>query len=486
MLRRAALGLCTAVLLAGPATIAFFTGGFFEDARLWAAVVTWAIVAIVALVSPAPLPRRRAGRAALAGLSGLAAWVALSLTWAPDHGAAFQDTQRLVLYVGAIIAATALLRGRAALRAIEPALTAGGVIVIGYGLSERVLPGLITLSRNASAGGRLHQPISYWNATGVVAAMALILALHVAGDATRGDRLRALSSAAAVPLGLGVYLSFSRGALAAGAVGLLVLLALAPSWAQLRAAALGVEAAAAAAAVSSRLSSVQSLTGSLDTRQVQGLVMLAVLGVLMLGAAAVQHWACSVERGGRTRSGPLPRPRPAVVVAVAIALGVGAVVATASAGEHATATVKGATAARFSSVGSNRYSYWKVAVRTFVHHPVAGTGSGGFRVEWLRHRPFRESVKDAHSLYLETAAELGIVGLALLALMFGGVICAARRAMRAAPATAAGLCAALSVWAVHCGLDWDWEMPAVSLLAIALAGGLIALGEGPPAQPGRA
>jgi len=45
------------------------------------------------------------------------------------------------------------------------------------------------------------------------------------------------------------------------------------------------------------------------------------------------------------------------------------------------------------------------------------------------------------------------------------------------PALTAGWIAANSVWLVHAGLDWDWEMPAVTLLPILLAGGLIAHGD---------
>jgi len=84
---------------------------------------------------------------------------------------------------------------------------------------------------------------------------------------------------------------------------------------------------------------------------------------------------------------------------------------------------------------------------------------------WLRERPFRESVRDAHSLYLETAAELGLVGLAALALLLGGVAAAARRA---GPAMA-GPVAALAAFALHTGVDWDWEMPALTLVALVLA-----------------
>jgi hypothetical protein len=112
-------------------------------------------------------------------------------------------------------------------------------------------------------------------------------------------------------------------------------------------------------------------------------------------------------------------------------------------------------------VQSNRYAYWKVALRSFADHPLTGVGSGGFQAEWLRERPFPEPVRDAHSLYLETPAELGLVGLALLALLIGSVAVTAR---------AAGPAAALAAWALHAGADWDWELPALTLVAIVLAG----------------
>jgi O-antigen ligase len=138
-------------------------------------------------------------------------------------------------------------------------------------------------------------------------------------------------------------------------------------------------------------------------------------------------------------------------------------------------------ASRLASVQSNRYEYWKVAVRSFADHPLAGVGSGGFQAEWLRERPFREGVRDAHSLYLETAAELGLVGLALLALLLGGIMAAARRTLPAL----AGSVAALAAWALHAGIDWDWEMPALTLAAIVLAATVLTSSEAAAAAGGR-
>jgi hypothetical protein len=92
-----------------------------------------------------------------------------------------------------------------------------------------------------------------------------------------------------------------------------------------------------------------------------------------------------------------------------------------------------------------------------------------------------EVVRDAHSLPIETAAELGIVGLLALALFAGAVGWGAARAYRLDPVATAGPIAALAAWSVHAGLDWLWELPAVTLPALLLAAALLRRAEAPPA-----
>ena len=74
----------------------------------------------------------------------------------------------------------------------------------------------------------------------------------------------------------------------------------------------------------------------------------------------------------------------------------------------------------------------------FTPEPLHGVGAGGWAVAWLRWRPFDEGAQDAHSLALQTLAELGLVGVALLAAFLAGVGIAARAAYRVAPGAAAG------------------------------------------------
>ena len=119
----------------------------------------------------------------------------------------------------------------------------------------------------------------------------------------------------------------------------------------------------------------------------------------------------------------------------------------------------------------DRPSYWHVAVQDASDHALLGSGAGSFDDVWLERRSIPAFVRDAHSLYLETAAELGVVGLALLLCALGAPLVAALTAGdRTRIATAA---AAYTVFLVHAGLDWDWEMPVTTLAGLACGAALL-------------
>ena len=88
-------------------------------------------------------------------------------------------------------------------------------------------------------------------------------------------------------------------------------------------------------------------------------------------------------------------------------------------------------------------------------------------------RPNLLVVRDGHSLYMETFAELGLVGVvllggALLVLVFGGVRARRQRFV------ASGL-GALFAWAAASAFDWHWEMVGLTLTALLVgSAGLVA------------
>jgi hypothetical protein len=142
--------------------------------------------------------------------------------------------------------------------------------------------------------------------------------------------------------------------------------------------------------------------------------------------------------------------------------------------------------------GSGRWQFWTAAFHEFRRHPLLGGGAGSYEAWWARDASFRYFVRDAHSLVAETLAELGLVGIAILAGLVGSTAAIGIRRLRAAAgerAPVAGLLGSLTAYAVGASIDWMWEVTAVSGVAAALLGLLTgpastSVREG-PARPAR-
>jgi len=117
----------------------------------------------------------------------------------------------------------------------------------------------------------------------------------------------------------------------------------------------------------------------------------------------------------------------------------------------------------FSLSSHGRTQLWHVAWRQFEAHPVLGGGAGSYEQYWNQNRPSIQTVKDAHNVYLETLAELGIPGLMLLVAALAIPFAGARARGQPLVPVALGAYAALLV---HFAYDWDWELPAVTLAGL--------------------
>jgi O-antigen ligase len=129
--------------------------------------------------------------------------------------------------------------------------------------------------------------------------------------------------------------------------------------------------------------------------------------------------------------------------------------------------------ARLSSAHGTRSDLYRVALDAFKAHPLAGDGAGSFAVRWMRMRRFPEEVRNAHSLYLETLADLGLVGglllLAFIATIVAGVVAMYQRPRGLNRTQLAAVSAAMAVWLVHSGVDWDYQVPALWTCGLLLA-----------------
>ena len=68
-------------------------------------------------------------------------------------------------------------------------------------------------------------------------------------------------------------------------------------------------------------------------------------------------------------------------------------------------------AQRLTTLSSARYELFSVELDSFGQRPGSGTGAGTFEFTWNRNGRTSEFVRDGHSLFLETMAELGWPGL---------------------------------------------------------------------------
>ena len=473
-----------ALFVGGVAAVAFVLlsladGGFESGTWGQVTVLAWwtAIVAILAGAWP------RAGLPAAAALTGLAllglvALNAASMLWAADLGGAYADAVRAAGYLGIFVVSAIACRagfGRPLLAGLAAGLTALAAIA----LISRLEPGFAGGADEAFglrvSGGRLGYPLGYWNALGACMAAAIpLLASFAAGS--DGSRARALALAAIPFPALTLFFSGSRGGALAAAVGCGVLLLAGPRRINL-AAVLGLGLAAAVplvlfAAANDPL--VDGESGAAAAAAGDQLLFITVAVVVTLGIVGTQldGWIAGLRPRRLGLRGGI------VVGAIVLLAGAGAVIA-ADPGSRLDAldappesprVTAAQESTRFANIGgSGRTDFWDAAVEAAREEPLRGIGAGGYEGWWNLNGDLRVPVKHAHSLFLESAAEVGIGG-ALLALAFFAVPAVAGvRRLRAASAPAgAGVGhgvagAALAVLAaalVTACLEWTWDVPA--------------------------
>jgi O-antigen ligase len=144
--------------------------------------------------------------------------------------------------------------------------------------------------------------------------------------------------------------------------------------------------------------------------------------------------------------------------------------------------------------GNGRYEYWQAAQDANATAPWKGIGPGSFEFWWSREGTTPGFVRDAHTLYLETLAETGVVGFVLLIGLFALLLVVTIvRSLRAPPGTRIWIAAAVGALATFmeaAAFEWVWEVGAIACAVMALAA-VILVGRDQPApeddraKPGR-
>jgi hypothetical protein len=423
-------------------------GGFAPGAWVWSgALAAWGAALGIVLAGEVGIARR--ARAWLAVWAALLGWTASSVLWSVRPAQSLLEARRMIVYVAVALTLVVLAR-RGATSVLVVSTFVGVAGLVTYALARYLLGGSRVFP---GQGALLSEPLGYANAVGILAVLGLLFGLGLMASGL-GRTVRA-AAAAAVPL-LALALLFTGNhaawlALAAG-IGVLALLERSPTRV-LRALMVSVPASALLVWLGHRSGISAGVVASAPSGRVIALVALA--------CAAANAALVAV----------LAQPKPA-------AIGRGLVVAAV-----AGAALGGAYVALRIGSTQPRRTYWYVAWHDeYRRHPALGSGAGTFASYWVQSRKVLTygGALDAHSLYLETLAELGPLGLLLLTV---ALVLPLRRVIAARDAALVPAAAAAYVaFLLHAGLDWDWEMPAVIVTAIACAAALL-LADTPPSPP---
>jgi hypothetical protein len=464
--------------------LAAANGGYFPTSWGWALLLL-SLAMVWCLALDVAVRPSRLEATFVVGLLGVAFWSGVSAAWSPATDAFAEVARSLVYVVGAAVAVMAARR--------SPALVLGGALTgaaaaAAFALGTRLFPRHVG-GYDVVAADRLSRPVGYWNGLGLLCVLSILLALALALHGRRS----AAATAGVVPLlAVTLYFTFSRASWIALAAGIGFAIALSRRRVQfsLFLVSIGVPSALGVW-LASRSSGLTHQHAAVHRAAQEGQRLAVVLAGLMLASSAL-GWATFRVTEKITVPFRVDRMYAlalAVVMILVACFGIANAGGPSAAGHRAwrafNATppkTNGDLRKRlFSFSGNGRVYTWRAALKDFRAHPLVGSGAGSYESYWLSHRRNSLKVRDAHSLYLETSAELGAVGIILLLVGLGAPLLAALRARE--HVLVPSVTGAYVAFLLHAGVDWDWELPAVTLLAIACGAAILVCGRESPSTP---
>jgi tetratricopeptide (TPR) repeat protein len=466
-------------------------GGYDSVVRNQVGIAVWWGVLVTALLGLLPVGRiGLMARVSVLLLGAFVVWTGVAASWSASIERSFEQLSLIACYLGFFVVGICIHRDRErAIRQTLGAVAAAVALVALLAVLSRLRPSAFPNAQQTAAllpntKGRLSWPLNYWNGLGALMALGLPLLLAVATSARR-LLLQAAAAGAAPVVALCGYLTFSRGGAAAAAVGLIVFFALTRERVVKLLTALLIAAGSTIviAGAVHRSAVEKGLTDAAAGHQ--GRQLLVVVAFVCVGTALAQVAIALAARhatGPRWLSIPPARARAALAVAVVVAIAAGVAAGGPGWLSRRWQEFKRPTAANLNAYGpgrfgaangNGRYQLWQAAADAADQKLLTGWGPGTYALLWPPRASQYDPVQNAHSLYLETLAEEGVPGLALLVvflgLVVGGAISAAVRARHEARTQAAAAAAVCCAFLISAAIDWVWQLPV-------LAGAFLLLG----------
>jgi hypothetical protein len=462
------------------AVSALFSAGSSGGRLTWIGIAALVLSALIVAGALVGLPRPELSREALVALGFLVAFVAwngISVLWSIQADRSWAYLNRGLVYVA--LAVLGLWLGPW-LREWAYVLAGALALPLGWALLGKAIPTLGSSGRIA----RLSSPIGYWNALGLLFAMALPLAIWLAARREHRHWLRAAGVVYIYALVVGLLLTYSRGGVLAAGTAIVLWLVLGRPRVESAAALLlggGAGLGVAAWAFTRPGLTTDRAEHSLRVHDGAWFGVVFVLAAIAVGALAYLGSLMEERR-------PLTAGRRRLLGHISLGVlcagvAVGVVVLSVEAkpegwfkeftSQPTNTSLQSGPQHLANASSSSRWLWWKEAWRAWERQPWRGTGAGSFE---LTHRLLRTNdivVTEPHNVPLQFLTETGLVGFFLALVSVGAAAVGVVRRLGGRDPAAVALAVLASAYVLHSLVDFDWDFVAVTAPFLLSVGALL-------------
>ena len=409
-------------------------------------------------------------------------WTSASTSWSIASDLSLVEASRSSGYLALLVLGILLGRNRSARWLVAFLFlliaTAAALNTIG----AKAFPLAIENYKNAA---RVFPPLGYTNASGLMAAFAIPLALFFSAERSHHPAWRILASISAVLLPVAVIYTQSRGAILALIFGLLIYFLLSPIRTRSLIMLVSITVPAIAILVwSSGQAAFTQNNADIGVRlafaeslrwYIAASVTAVVLATLLM---IIIDWKVTFAARTVRVTGAVILLLTIAALSISVTLFVQTREPTFTEWTHnfysQFTSLDRAGPSDFghlSSISSSgRWQVWKEAIESWQESPIYGRGAQSFPLTHLMKRePAIGFMKQPHGIMFRLLSELGITGLLLFSIFLvmtmtlATLLIQSLRGQRQLKGLAVAMLSMTTIYLVHTSYEWDWNMFAVTM-----------------------